>query len=279
MSLSARLSIGKEYSNSEICDIFKCSAQGGMRRSRKTGTLVLISDHTKNLYHDRWIGNTFHYTGMGQEGDQRLEFHQNKTLNESRVNGVIVHLFEGFSPKSYMYMGIVCLANDPYEESQPDANGFNRRVWVFPLRRADGLPPCPVPLEALKAAERKRERRTRALSDESLEASVSALASHGQPSKRSVTENVFERNPYVVELARRRAKGVCQLCGQEAPFRDKDGTPFLEVHHINWLSRGGQDTIENTVALCPNCHRRVHVLDREEDRKALISSNNESMRA
>ncbi|WP_296863638.1 HNH endonuclease [Thermosyntropha sp.] len=29
--------------------------------------------------------------------------------------------------------------------------------------------------------------------------------------------------------------------------------------HIEWLSRGGTDTIDNTVALCPNCHRKMHV--------------------
>jgi len=25
------------------------------------------------------------------------------------------------------------------------------------------------------------------------------------------------------------------------------------------LAEGGPDTVENTVALCPNCHRRCHV--------------------
>ncbi|WP_429628901.1 HNH endonuclease [Tunturiibacter psychrotolerans] len=42
--------------------------------------------------------------------------------------------------------------------------------------------------------------------------------------------------------------------------------PYLECHHIVWLARGGDDTIENTVAMCPNCHRRMHVLD---DRRKL----------
>jgi hypothetical protein len=53
------------------------------------------------------------------------------------------------------------------------------------------------------------------------------------------------------------------------PFRTKQGAPYLEAHHIEWLARGGADTLANTVALCPNCHRKMHALDREEDRRRL----------
>ncbi|MFV5483444.1 HNH endonuclease [Acinetobacter towneri] len=47
--------------------------------------------------------------------------------------------------------------------------------------------------------------------------------------------------------------------------------PYLETHHIVWLARGGEDTISNTVALCPNCHKRMHLLDLEEDKVKLLS--------
>ena len=50
-----------------------------------------------------------------------------------------------------------------------------------------------------------------------------------------------------------------------APFIDKNGVPFLETHHIKWLSEGGDDSIQNTVALCPNCHRKMHSLNRKAD--------------
>jgi 5-methylcytosine-specific restriction enzyme A len=45
----------------------------------------------------------------------------------------------------------------------------------------------------------------------------------------------------------------------------KDGEPFLEIHHIKWLSNGGDDSIDNTVALCPNCHRKMHALNLQKD--------------
>ena len=75
---------------------------------------------------------------------------------------------------------------------------------------------------------------------------------------------------YVSEYAKRRAQGICQLCGEPAPFDDRDGVPFLETHHIIWLADGGADSVTNTVALCPNCHRKMHILDSEEDINRLL---------
>jgi 5-methylcytosine-specific restriction protein A len=53
---------------------------GGMRRSLATNSLVLVSDHTKGIYDDRWEGNICYYTAMGLKGDQHLTS-QNKTVN------------------------------------------------------------------------------------------------------------------------------------------------------------------------------------------------------
>ena len=79
----------------------------------------------------------------------------------------------------------------------------------------------------------------------------------------------FQRNEWVAEYVRRRAAGNCELCWEPAPFLDVSGEPFLEVHHIQRLAAGGRDTIENTVALCPNCHRKMHQLNRKKDQGEL----------
>lgn len=79
------------------------------------------------------------------------------------------------------------------------------------------------------------------------------------PAQKQVTQTVFERNAYVVASALRKANGICQSCRNPAPFKRRTtGLPYLEVHHIIPLSQGGKDTVENTVAICPNCHRKAH---------------------
>lgn len=61
------------------------------------------------------------------------------------------------------------------------------------------------------------------------------------------------------------SRGICELCGHKAPFNDKEGNPYLEIHYIQWLSKGGEDIPQNSVVLCPNCHHKVHVLNNEND--------------
>lgn len=56
----------------------------------------------------------------------------------------------------------------------------------------------------------------------------------------------------------RRANGQCECCAKTAPFMDKDGLPFLEIHHLRMLAQLGSDRHTNAVAVCPNCHRHLH---------------------
>lgn len=79
------------------------------------------------------------------------------------------------------------------------------------------------------------------------------------PKTLTVQTTVFVRNADVVAEVLVRAKGYCEQCKNAAPFlRAKDGTPYLEVHHIVQLSQGGEDSVSNAIALCPNCHREAH---------------------
>ena len=128
------LTIGMEINNDTLCEIFGCSSQGGMRRSKCTNTLVLVSNRVASTYSDDWDGDTLLYTGMGQKGDQSLTFAQNKTLAESNSNGVTVHLFEVHQRKVYAYCGVVKLVKEPYPSVQEDATGEKRKVYIFPVR-------------------------------------------------------------------------------------------------------------------------------------------------
>jgi 5-methylcytosine-specific restriction endonuclease McrA len=80
-----------------------------------------------------------------------------------------------------------------------------------------------------------------------------------RPSLTTVTSRMFERDPLVVAVARKRAKRRCEApgCGHEL-FVGEDGEPYVEVHHIKFLADGGDDSIENVACLCPAHHREAH---------------------
>ena len=77
-------------------------------------------------------------------------------------------------------------------------------------------------------------------------------------STKEVVTVYRERSQVIAEYTKNRANGICDLCGEEAPFKDKNGKPYLESHHVITLAEDGPDAIYNTVAICPNCHRRIH---------------------
>ena len=115
-----------------------------------------------------------------------------------------------------------------------------------------------------------RDERIAVVADLAAEVAASLKLSNGDRVKRladapKVPERIqiisvgFRRNADVIVTVLLRANGVCEKCKAKAPFlRRSDGSPYLEVHHSVPPGQGGQDTVENAVALCPNCHREVH---------------------
>jgi 5-methylcytosine-specific restriction protein A len=133
------LNLGETITNKRITEIFGGNPQYGMSRSLKNNTLVLRSK-PDSTYNDRWVDEDhteYLYTGMGLEGDQDLDYSQNRTLNQSRSNGVYVFLFMGAGDTLFTYMGRVILNGEPFQEEQEDENGLMRKVWMFPLKLID----------------------------------------------------------------------------------------------------------------------------------------------
>lgn len=249
------LEIGQAINHNTLMSIFKCGQQGGMRKSNTTNTLVIISDDTKSLYRDVWKNGVLHYTGMGKIGDQVLDGNQNGTLYYSDSNGVEVHLFEVLKKAVYTYRGVVKLVDKPYMSRQLDDNGDMRDVWMFPL--------MPVSEAAQNVSHELSEQEISKLSEKEL-ARYAAVKNVKKEPKKTETV-VYYRDPYLKQMVKRIADGKCQYCSSDAPFVDKQGAPYLEAHHVIRLADGGQDAIDNMVAICPNCHRKVHVLNDEAD--------------
>lgn len=254
MEFKPNLKIGNEYTNADIVKTFICGNMGGMRRSKKTNTLVIISDDTKGLYSDVWKDGILHYTGMGKKGDQVLKGNQNATLYHSDTNGIAVHLFEVMKKAKYTYRGLMELAEKPYISQQADEYSNMRNVWIFPLKPAGLADNCienPLEKEIIKLSDKELIRRSE--------------RSDSSKKMQKTETTVYYRDPYLKELVKRIASGHCQFCREEAPFIDMNGEPYLEEHHVKRLADGGNDTIDNVVAICPNCHRKIHVLNQPED--------------
>lgn len=264
------LGIGSKIDNNELCRVFGCSGQGGMRRAHETSSLVLICNHVRSLYDDRWTGDTLLYTGMGTQGDQSLSFSQNKTLyktlfpDNNKDKDVSVYLFEVFKDKEYTFMGRVYLSEEPYPEQQIDKNGTLRKVYIFPLKL---ISQRELQLADVKSVQKSKDQLLLKASDEDV--FVKASGAEKSPSRYRIKSIGFNRDLYVSEYAKRSAKGICQLCELPAPFKDKYGNPYLESHHVVWLAKGGEDSIENIIALCPNCHVKMHIVNNAEDVKKL----------
>ncbi|MFE5321658.1 HNH endonuclease [Paenibacillus sp. NPDC056579] len=127
----------------------------------------------------------------------------------------------------------------------------------------------------VQEAKTAHERKAKRMSTDDLK--MRAKYARKTSSRREGKVTNYYRDPYVSEYAKRRANGDCQLCEQRAPFYNMQGEPYLETHHVIWLARGSEDSIENTVALCPNCHKKMHVLDLPVDVTKLTNMAKEEL--
>lgn len=250
-------------SGSDLYKYFQCANEGGMRYSSKTDTLLLItksgsaSSFGKQFYDDKWdeAHSRFYFTGEGRIGDQKLT-RQNKRLAEYLTNTTRLLLFEQNATNSYIFHGEVVLDGEVEKNRQLDSNGQMRLVYIFPLK---------IISDKDQDFFNFKEKNINFLNTQELKKKVMRESAFSKFIKQKTCITKVARSPYIVELARHFAKGICQLCKKNAPFISKDNKPFLEVHHIEWLSEGGSDTIKNAVAVCPNCHRKLHNLRDPKD--------------
>jgi len=78
------------------------------------------------------------------------------------------------------------------------------------------------------------------------------------PKKRLIETEIYDRCELVKKWVLEQADGNCECCNKNAPFINDVSSPFLELHHVKHLADGGSDTVNNAIAICPNCHREFH---------------------
>jgi len=139
---------------------------------------------------------------------------------------------------------------------------YRDRIDKIPI---DGLTPLYFPpnedsveIERSQGQDDFQDRIARAINDPASARRARLENANVITTTRAITVDVYIRNPDVVAEALFLANGKCGRCSREAPFRRMDGRLYLEVHHRVPLAEGGDDSVDNAVALCPNCHREAH---------------------
>jgi 5-methylcytosine-specific restriction enzyme A len=192
----------------------------------------------------------FLYTGEGQVGPMQF-VRGNKAIRDHEANGKDLLIFQALgNNKGYRFLGNYSCANYEFREA-PDRDGTIRRVIVFHLVNSA--------LEFTEQNESTQNNNLIRLSLEQLKerAYKASNANEGVAGKEAKT-TYRRRSQAVKDYVFARAKGICECCKLPAPFKKKDGSDYLEPHHIRRVSDCGPDHPRWVGAVCPNCHRQIH---------------------
>ncbi|RBO91051.1 HNH endonuclease [Pseudochrobactrum asaccharolyticum] len=237
---------GRIYNRrTDIHGRYQGQQQGGIITPAKHALVIIITGEAgeEHGYADRWrTDGVFEYFGEGQIGNMQMHKGNAAIANHSS-NGKSLLLFAKTKQGLRFEDEFICEAH--HTEKAPDREGTLRDAIVFELRPMSNV------LETVELQE------LQTLNIEELRKKAFASASMA-PSKSSTTTTVYERSRHVRDYVVARSNGNCEGCGLPAPFKRPNGIPYLEPHHIRRLTDGGPDNPKYVIALCPNCHRRVH---------------------
>ena len=246
--------VGEIYKRKEnIHAVYGGQAQGGISTPSRHAMVMAFTSNAgeKYGYRDQFRPDgLFWYTGEGQVGDMKM-LRGNLALNSHEEAGKELHLFEYVQRAHVRYLGRARCVGHHLEE-RPDRDGSIRNAIIFHLallpsdikeiREPSGAYNVSKPSLRLSLLELRK---------------LAIKAASEKVSKSQTIVNTAVRSEAIRLYALKRSKGVCEGCSKPAPFKGKEG-PFLEVHHLYRLSDGGPDHPANVIALCPNCHRRIH---------------------
>lgn len=256
MPILPQFTIGELYSRRrDIHEKYGGNSQSGIASSSQVPAVFLFSGDSglKFGYRDSPDASDYcDYTGEGQSGDMTFTA-GNKAIRNHIQDGKALHLFKALGKsKPCRYVGEFALVSYSMQPGL-DRDLKERQIIVFHLVRVkDTTADESLPVEAGNVVKEPTSiSAARAL------ALAACHASSGIEGRQALV-NYFQRSQAVRRYALLRANGTCEACSAPAPFKSKQGEPYLEVHHTTRLSDGGLDHPRNVAALCPTCHREIH---------------------
>jgi len=88
-----------------------------------------------------------------------------------------------------------------------------------------------------------------------------------QPEKKEYLVETYIRNTSWAREARSIFGRFCLCNSCQNTFTKDNGEPYIEVHHILPLCKGGEDTMLNLSVLCAHHHRMAHFACHEQKMK------------
>lgn len=175
----------------------------------------------------------------------------NLAIAEHAQTGRAIYLFKHLGKsKGYQFEGEFTCA-DIFRRTQLDELKEERSAIVFRLV-PDGSP------EPINEADIEEEADLPSSLEAARRAAIAACTPGATEPGQSAPRKIYQRSRKVAHYALMRAAGICECCEKPPPFLKKDGTPYLEPHHVNRLSDGGLDHPRYVGAICPTCHREIH---------------------
>jgi 5-methylcytosine-specific restriction protein A len=193
----------------------------------------------------------FLYTGEGQVGEMKF-LRGNRAIRDHSMDGKELLLFESLGDrKPVRFRGTFSFVGWVYG-NELDADQKYRRTIIFRLISTDrvDIHPDNEPVDDdLPPTDDLDELRRRA---------YKAIKPASKPDPKSTKSSYHERSKAVRDYVLARAAGICESCERPAPFRRKNGWPYLESHHTRRRSDGGPDDPRHVGGICPSCHREIH---------------------
>lgn len=260
---------GGEYRRPRLLEFLdsKQHQSGVLWGPREPGCLICTSGgrHSKKVgYTDGAMPDgTWLYVGQGQSGDQSLDNAANAKL-AARERSVLLFT-----------------TREPTSSEVAAQNSYGK---LFTFRGSFNV--AAVETFVPDVGPRSGDRLLRFVLVPALDSSTAQASAANQPadavdlatlqhrlsqeftsaaSSRLSSVEYRKRSAAVHRYAHRRAAGICEACHLPAPFLLDEGDPYLEVHHLRRLADDGPDAPSNVAAICPNCHRAVHLATNRRD--------------
>ncbi|MEL5552666.1 MULTISPECIES: HNH endonuclease [Serratia] len=255
------------YKRKYLHDLYGGQEQGGISTPKEFPVIFIFTGETGEThgYKDGWSNNDhFSYTGEGQKGNMQFT-KGNKDIRDHKENGKDILLFEYNKKRTGVkFAGLFECDSWNYTECK-DTQENMRQGIIFNLFRVSSAQDSDHEIISSEVGQKEESlEQLRAKAIKSSEIS-------GQRQQSDSKKSWFKRSEDVKKYVLKRANGTCEACDQPAPFKKRNGEPYLEPHHTKRLADEGPDHPQWVGAICPTCHRRIHSgVDGKEVNKKLM---------